>query len=130
MIPGLETLGNLSALLSSPLGQIALGLVGYLVAKRFPAFQSLVWGLLDALKIPRPNVPTPGPGPSPSPTPGPIPGPLPGPTPDNPRPVADLLSALLAQLLARRQHNAAAALVEMARTIEPDNSNEPEVELK
>lgn len=131
MIPGLENLGNLSALLNSPLWQIALGLVGYLVAKRFPAFQSLVWALLDALKISRPNVPTPGPVPSPSPNPGPTPGPIPTPGPSpTPAPVADLLSALLAQLLARRQHNAAAALVEMARTIEPDNSNEPEVELK
>lgn len=140
MLPDLSNLGNLTALLSSPLGQIGLGLAMFIFAKRFPAFQSLAWTLLDALKIPRPNVPTPGPtpGPAPSPLPNPspfpfpipTPGPNPGPTPDNLRPVVDLLSALLAQLLARRQLNAAAAVVEMARTIETDNANEPEVELK
>ncbi len=117
MISGLD-FGNVGALLSSPLGQIGVGVALFFIAKRFPAFQSLAWYLLDALKIPRPNVPSPSPAPGPTPSPD-VPDPAPS-TVVNPAPVADLLSQLLAQLLAKRQHNAAAALVEMARTLESE----------
>lgn len=116
-----EAFQNVQEWLATPLGQIALSLGAFLVAKRFPAFQSMVWFLLDALKIPRPNVPTPGPGPGPSPFPGPTPNPspIPGPLPE----VGGLLSQLLASLLARRQHKAAAELVALAQQIEAADEN-------
>lgn len=117
-----DFLQNVQAWLATPLGQIALSVGAFLIAKRFPAFQSMTWFILDALKIPRPNVPTPGPAPSPSPSP--VPGPSPGPSPSpGPLPeVGGLLSQLLAVLLAKRQHNAAADLIALAQRIEENNA--------
>lgn len=112
----MQALTSIIAFLQSPLGQAVLGVALFLIAKRFPAFQGLIWSLLDALKVPRPNVP-PGPPPVPGPGPGPDPSPVvPSPSLD----LGSLLSALLARLLAAKQHDAAKSLVELAAKLEPE----------
>lgn len=114
-----EVLNNVAAWFATPIGQIALTVGGYLLAKRFPAFQSMVWFLLDALKVPRPNTPTPSPGPAPGPAPSPTPSPLPLPiVPGGPVDVGGIVSQLLAALLARRQHAAAADLIQLAQRLD------------
>lgn len=113
-----EVMNNVVAWFSTPLGQVALSIGAYLIAKRFPAFQSLVWFLLDALKVPRPNVPTPSPSPTPAPTPGPTPTPGPAPAPSPVPELGGLLSQLLSALVANKQHNAAAELISLASRIE------------
>lgn len=119
------TWDQLVEFLKTPTGAALLSVVGYLVAKRFPAFQALVWALLDVLKITRPNGPPPVPAPSPAPTPAPTPGPGPGPVPDPvpdlvalPLDLGGLLSTLVSQLIAKRQHGAALAVVELAKSID------------
>lgn len=110
------TVEQLLEFLKTPTGAALLSVAGYLVAKRFPAFQALVWALLDVLKISRPNGPAPVPAPTPAPTPAPLAPDLVG----LPLDVPTLLSSLVSQLIARRQHGAASAVVKLAESIEPE----------
>lgn len=110
-------MNNVAAWFATPIGQIALTVGGYFLAKRFPAFQSMVWFLLDALKIPRPNTPGPSPAPVPAPAPSPVPSPLPI-VPGGPVDVGGIVSQLLAALLAKRQHGAAAELIQLAQRLD------------
>lgn len=101
---------NALAWLSTPLGQMAVGVVAFLIAKRFPAAQNLIWSLLDALKVPRPNQPV---DPSKSTTPV-AEVRAAEPTCD----VAGLLSQLVGALLANKQHGVASELIGLASRLE------------
>ncbi len=106
-----EFLSNALAWLSTPVGQIAIGVAAFLIAKRFPAAQSLIWSLLDQFKVPRPNATTVEPS---KPTTSVVEVKSDEPTCD----VAGLLSQLVGVLLANKQHGVASELIGLASRLD------------
>lgn len=105
-----DFVSNALAWLSTPLGQMAVGVVAFLIAKRFPAAQSLIWSLLDPFKVPRPGQPV-----DPIKPATPVVDVKPSePTCD----VAALLSHLVGALLANKQHGVASELIGLASRID------------
>lgn len=105
-----DFVSNALAWLSTPIGQVAVGVAAFLIAKRFPAAQSLIWSLLDAFKVPRPGQPV-----DPITPATPVVDVKPAePTCD----VAGLLSQLVGVLLANKQHGVASELIGLASRLD------------
>lgn len=112
------------AFLSTPIGQAVVSLVCYLIAKRFPLAQRIIWAVLDLFRVPHPDR---QPSPAPSlPTPGTLNYQPPGPAAVDARPVRDLIRDLVGVLTARGRFGEAAAMLKLAPEIDKDGDGIPD----
>lgn len=115
---------QLIAFASTPLGQAVLTIAGYLIAKRFPIAQRLIWAVLDIFRVPHPDRQPPGP--QPLPAPDKLDNQPSGPAAVDARPVRDLIRDLVGLLTARGQFGQAAAMLQLAPELDRNGDGIPD----